>query len=282
MSTEESHEDHGHHLPAVEDWPRGFGEATWWPFLAAIGATGLYVGVALFLLGRGPNAIVAPIVGPAVIIAGVVLFLSGLYLWMYHAFIKAFWSHESPTGGSKLKWGMLLFLASDFGTFGAGFGYYFFVRAGSWTANIPDVMSSLVLVNTAVLVASSFTLHWAHVSLHRENRRQFLLGMIVTIVLGICFVGGQAIEYYGFIVREGFTISSGIFASAFFGLTGLHGAHVIFGTILLLIVFLRGAFGQYSSTRDVSISTVSMYWHFVDAVWIFLVVVIYVGSTVGS
>jgi cytochrome c oxidase subunit 3 len=280
MSTEESHEDHGHHLPAVEDWPRGFGEASWWPFVSALGGAGIYVGAALYIMGQGSDAIVGPAIGPAVFVGSIGLFLVGIYGWLYHAFVVHFWdrgaSHHSET---KLRWGMIAFLGSELATFGAVFTYYFFIRAGTWPPQeLPPLTSSLVLANTALLVASSFTLHWAHVAIRNENRRNFVLGLAVTLLLGIVFIGGQVLEYYEFIIRKGFTLESGIFASAFFGLTGLHGLHVTLGAVLIGIVFIRGLYGQYSSERHTSVSTVSMYWHFVDVVWIFLVVVLYVGA----
>jgi cytochrome c oxidase subunit 3 len=106
-----------------------------------------------------------------------------------------------------------------------------------------------------------------------------LLG--TTLFLGVVFIGGQLLEYYEFIVHEGFTLTEGVFGSAFFGLTGLHGLHVSLGAVLIAILFARALVGQYDAERDTSISTVSMYWHFVDAVWIFLVVVLYVGAEVS-
>jgi cytochrome c oxidase subunit 3 len=130
-------------------------------------------------------------------------------------------------------------------------------------------------------VASSFTLHWAHVAIRNENRRNFILGLAVTLLLGVVFIGGQVLEYYEFIVREGFTLTSGIYSSAFFGLTGLHGLHVTLGAVILGVVFVRALAGQYSAERHVSVSTASMYWHFVDVVWVFLVVVLYVGAEVA-
>ena len=284
MSTEESHEDHGHHLPAVEDWPRGFGEASWWPFVTALGGAGLYVGAALYLLGHGDTQIVGPMVGPAVFVGSVGLFLVGLYGWVYHAFVSHFWSRDrSENGAHSLRWGMLAFLGSELGTFGALFGYYFYIRAGTWPpTNLPPLTSSLVLANTALLVASSFTLHWAHVAIRDGNRRNFILGLLVTLFLGAVFIFGQVYEYYEFIVHSDFTITSGIFGSVFFGLTGLHGLHVTLGAVLIGIVTLRALLGQYSADRHVSVSTVSMYWHFVDVVWIFLVVVLYVGASLGA
>jgi cytochrome c oxidase subunit 3 len=285
MSLEE-HDDHGHgghHLPAVEDWPRGFGEASWWPFVTALGGAGIYVGAALYIMGQGQNAIVGPMLGPGVTIGSIGLFLVGIYGWLYHAFVVHFWdrgiNHHSET---KLRWGMIAFLGSELATFGAVFTYYFFIRAGTWPPQeLPHLTSSLVIANTALLVASSFTLHWAHVAIRNENRRNFILGLAVTLLLGVVFIGGQVLEYYEFIVREGFTLTSGIYSSAFFGLTGLHGLHVTLGAVILGVVFVRALAGQYSAERHVSVSTASMYWHFVDVVWVFLVVVLYVGAEVA-
>ncbi|MDG5776372.1 heme-copper oxidase subunit III [Haloarculaceae archaeon H-GB2-1] len=276
-------DDHGgHHLPAVEDWPRGFGEASWWPFITALGASGIYVGAALFVLGRGEEPIVGSMVGPIAAVASVAVFLIGLYGWTYHAFVVNFWEHGTEShGGTGLKFAMLLFLGTELATFGAGFVYYFFVRAGTWPpagAELPHLVSGLVLGNTAILILSSITLHFAHVALRRNNRDRFIQLLGVTLLLGIIFVGGQILEYYEFIVNEGLTISSGVFASAFFGLTGLHGLHVTMGAILLAIVLIRGVYGQYDAERHTSVTTVSMYWHFVDVVWIFLVAVLYFGA----
>ncbi len=276
--TEDAHDDHHHHLPAVEDWPHGFGEASWWPFVTAIGASGIYVGAALWIIAD----IVGPLTGPAVLVASVGLFLVGIYGWLYHAFIVNFWTREtSAHGHDSLRWGMIAFLGSELATFGAIFAYYFYFRAGAeWTlpATTPDLVNSLILANTAVLIASSFTLHWAHVALRNDDRKNFLRGMGLTLLLGVVFLGGQALEYFEFIAVYGFTVTQGVYASAFFGLTGLHGLHVMLGVVFLGIVFLRGLLGQYSADKHLSVSTASMYWHFVDVVWVFLVVVLYVGA----
>ncbi|WP_410765059.1 heme-copper oxidase subunit III [Haloferax sp. DFSO60] len=278
MTSEEGHDDHGHHLPAVEDWPRGFGEASWWPFVTAIGGAGIYVAAALYVMGIGQTTSVGVAAGSGA------LFLVGLFGWLYHAFVKGFWNRDrSEHDENKLRWGMIAFLGSELGTFGALFGYYFFIRAGTWPPQeLPHLVGSLVLINTGLLVLSSFTLHWAEGALQKGNRQNFLLGLAVTLVLGAIFIGGQVYEYYVFIIEEGFTITSGLFGSAFFGLTGLHGLHVTLGAVLLGIVFVRALRGQYSGERHVSVSTASMYWHFVDAVWIFLVVVLYVGAEIGA
>ena len=138
--TDDSTDDHGHHLPAVEDWPKGFGEASWWPFVTAIGAAGFYIGAALYVLGQNDTfGFVTPMVGPAVFVGSVFVFLAGLYGWVYHAFVKHFWSRET-TGGKGLRWGMILFLGTEIATFGAVFAYYFFIRAGAqWSQAVQHV-----------------------------------------------------------------------------------------------------------------------------------------------
>ena len=278
--TDDSGEEHGHHLPAVEDWPRGFGEASWWPFITALGGAGVYIGAALFLLARGQQPIVGPVAGPAVFVASVGIFLVGLYGWVYHAFVKSYWTAEGH-GALALRWGMILFLGSEIATFSAGFVYYAFIRVGTWSpSDLPHLLGSLVLINTALLVLSSITLHWGHVELKKGNRKNFIVGLGATLLLGVVFIGGQVLEYYEFIRHEGFTLTSGIYSSAFYGLTGLHGLHVSMGAVLIGIVFVRALYGQYSAERDVSVETVSMYWHFVDAVWIFLVVALYAGAEI--
>ncbi|WP_435195309.1 cytochrome c oxidase subunit 3 [Natronomonas sp. EA1] len=285
MSHAEESEDHGHHLPAVEDWPKGFGEASWWPFITALGGAGFYIGAALYVLSTGENPVVSAVYGPAVFIASTFVFLTGLYGWLYHAFVKAYWSADSH-GGVGLKLGMLAFLGSEVATFGAGFVYYFFIRSGAWE-NLPhlvesgNVLSSLVIVNTVILILSSFTLHYAHVALRENDRGRFLGLLAVTLLLGVVFLGGQVLEYYEFIVHENFTLIGGAYNSAFYGLTGLHGLHVTLGAVLLLIVFVRALYGQYSAENHTSVTTVSMYWHFVDVVWVFLVVVLYGGAVIN-
>ncbi len=299
--SDDSSDDHSHHLPAVEDWPRGFGEASWWPFIAAMGASGIYIGVSLVIISTGELPLL-PVVGGGVFLGGVAVFLIGLYGWTYHAFVKAFWEGDNE-GTNTLRWGLILFLCTEVATFGALFIYYFQIRLYEWppadfeviagplvsgtialgSLQIP-IISRLALANTVILVVSSATIHWAHVQLRKENRRNFILGLAVTLLLGVIFLAGQAYEYYEFIVHEGFTLAAAeqaLYASAFYGLTGLHGLHVTMGAVLLAIILIRGLYGQYSAERHTSITTVSMYWHFVDVVWIFLVAVLYIGAAIS-
>lgn len=272
--------DHEHSPPAPSDWPRGFDEASWWPLVTGVGIAGLYFGAALALLASGDDPLVGWTLPPVAIVGGVAVFLAGLYGWTYHGFVGSYWERASAGAGDgiDLRWGMVLFLATDVMTFSAGFVYYFFVRTGPWPpGELPSLLSSLVLVNTAVLIASSVTAHVAHEAIREGHRRRFLVALGVTVLLGVVFVGGQLLEYYELLVVEGVAVTD-VFGSAFFALTGLHGLHVGLGVVLLAMTFARAAAGQFSADRHVAVATTAMYWHFVDLVWVFLVVTLYVGS----
>ena len=249
-----------------------------WPIVAAVGAAALYGGVGLLLAGgslvpRLPLGVVAAVGG--------VLLVVGLAGWAYEAFIADYWA-TSVDRSQMYVGGMVLFLISDVATFLAGFVYYAFVRVGEWPpGELPPLVGSLVLVNTLILVVSSGTMHLAHGALETGDRQRFIGWLAATVGLGVVFVGGQIFEYYEFITHEAFTLSSGVFASAFFGLTGLHGLHVTLGVVLIGILLGRALRGHYTEGRDTSVRTVALYWHFVDVVWVFLVVVLYVGAVVG-
>jgi cytochrome c oxidase subunit 3 len=249
-----------------------------WPIVAAVGAAALYGGVGLLLAG-GSLLPRLPL-GALAAVGGVLLFV-GLVGWAYEAFVADYWTTQADRSRLYVG-GMVLFLISDVATFLAGFVYYAFIRVGSWPpGELPPLVGSLVLVNTLVLVASSGTIHLAHGALEAGRRRRFVRWLAITVGLGVVFVAGQVFEYYEFVVHEEFTLSGGVFASAFFGLTGLHGLHVSLGVVLLGITLGRALRGQYTEGRDTAVRTVALYWHFVDVVWIFLVVVLYVGAVVG-
>jgi cytochrome c oxidase subunit 3 len=252
-----------------------------WPLIAAAGAAGLYGGVAVSILGA-ETALVPPLIGISLAVVGTIVLLAGLAGWIEQAFLAP--TRETlgaPKSRESYVSTTLLFLATDVSTFGALFVYYFFVRIGSWPPEeLPPLLGSLVLVNTAILVASSVTVHYAHESLEDGNRRRFLALLGTTLGLGLVFLVGQAYEYYEFVTAEGFTLASGVFGTAFFGLTGLHGFHVTLGVAGIAVLCWRALRGHYGPARDTSVATVSLYWHFVDAVWLVLVVVLYVGASV--
>ena len=142
--------------------------------------------------------------------------------------------------------GMFLFIASEAMLFGAFFTVYFFVRVvnpdapATWPPPPYHFPIFVAGVNTAILVTSSFTIHWATQAIKRNDRNGLRAGLVLTILLGSAFLLTQMVEY----AHVGFNTSDGAFASVFFGLTGLHGAHVFIGLSLLTIAAVRAFKGQ--------------------------------------
>jgi cytochrome c oxidase subunit III len=172
--------------------------------------------------------------------------------------------------------GMFLFIASEAMLFGAFFTAYFFVRvvnpeAQEWPLPPFHLPVFVAGVNTAVLLTSSFTMHWALQSIKRGNRPAFLAGMVLTFLMGLVFLLTQAIEY----LNVGFNTGDGAFASVFFGLTGLHGAHVFIGLTLLGMVIVRGFRGHFTPEHHHGVELPGIYWHFVDVMWIVVYSVVY-------
>ena len=192
-------------------------------------------------------------------------------------------AHE-PEGMSNESLGIILFIISEAVMFGAFFAQYFYNRilSESWPTQVglPEGFKGvpaypLPVIMTVLLVASGFTAHWAQSAIRRDDRDQFQGWMIVTIVLGLAFLGVQAYEYANFILIDHFTITSGIYGTLFFSLTGLHGLHVTVGAILLIGVMIRGFLGHFSSRSHFGVEGTILYWHFVDVVWIALYATLY-------
>jgi cytochrome c oxidase subunit 3 len=172
--------------------------------------------------------------------------------------------------------GMFLFIASEAMLFGAFFTAYFFVRvvnpdAQAWPPDPYELPVFVAGINTAILVTSSFTMHWAVQSIRRGNRTGLKAGLVLTIALGLAFLLTQAIEY----AHVGFNTSDGAFASVFFGLTGLHGGHVFIGLSLLLFPTIRAFRGHFSPDHYHGVEIPGIYWHFVDVMWIVVYSTIY-------
>ncbi|WP_346838317.1 cytochrome c oxidase subunit 3 [Microbulbifer sp. SAOS-129_SWC] len=135
----------------------------------------------------------------------------------------------------------------------------------------------LPLLNTVLLLSSSFTVHIAHVLLKKNKRKAFNLWLGATVLLGAGFLYCQATEYYEAYEHLGLTLHSGIYGTTFFMLTGFHGAHVTLGTIMLLVMLLRSVIAHHFKPDDhFGFEAASWYWHFVDVVWVGLFIFVYV------
>jgi len=171
--------------------------------------------------------------------------------------------------------GMFLFIASEVMLFGAFFTAYFFVRVAAGTPwptppfHLPVFVAG---VNTAILVTSSFTVHWALQSIKRDNHAGLKAGLLLTFLMGLTFLLTQILEYS----RIGFAPKDGAFATIFYCLTGLHGAHVFVGLTLLAFATTRAFRGHYSAAHHHGVEIPGIYWHFVDVMWIVVYTTVYI------
>jgi cytochrome c oxidase subunit III len=172
--------------------------------------------------------------------------------------------------------GMLLFIISEVMVFGAFFTAYFFIRVVQGDQWFPvrghSLPVAVAFVNTCILVSSSFTLHWAEHSIKNNNRFGLKAGILSTFLLGLTFLFVQVNEY----IHIGFAPHDFAQASVFYGLTGLHGAHVFVGLTLLLMVVVRSWRGHYSPDEHRGVEVPGIYWHFVDVMWIVVFTTVYV------
>jgi cytochrome c oxidase subunit 3 len=194
--------------------------------------------------------------------------------------------------------GMLLFITSEVMFFAGLFAAYFSIRAGYLELNATGQLVhvwpptqfahllnpftlftdtgalNLILPATVILVVSSFTCQWGVWAIRRDDRTGFLRNFAVTLILGITFLLMQAFDYT-VLAKEGMSLGSTTFGTTYFTLTGFHGAHVFGGALMLGVVVYRGMAGQFSAKHHDMVEATSLYWHFVDIVWILLFSVLY-------
>ena len=171
--------------------------------------------------------------------------------------------------------GMFLFIASEVMLFGSFFTAYFFVRVANgtpWPTAGHELPVFVAGINTIILVTSSFTMHWALQAIKRGNRAGLKAGLTLTFLLGLTFLLTQILEYS----RIGFAPYTDAFATIFFCLTGLHGAHVFVGLTLLLAATVRSYRGHYTPEAHYGVEIPGIYWHFVDVMWIVVYTTVYI------
>ena len=172
--------------------------------------------------------------------------------------------------------GMLLFIISEIMLFGAFFTAYFFIRvvadSGWFPLDDKELPKLVAGVNTAVLISSSFTMHWALEGARRGNRRAMQVGLLTTAMLGLTFLSVQINEY----VHIGFAPSDNAQGTIFYGLTGLHGAHVFIGLTLLTFATTRAFRGHFTPKEHRGVEVPGIYWHFVDGMWIIVYTTVYI------
>ena len=172
--------------------------------------------------------------------------------------------------------GMLLFIASETMLFGAFFTALFFVRVAAEPPEWPPAGFELPVfvagINTAILLTSSATMHWALQSIKRGNRVGLQAGLVLTFFMGLTFLLTQLIEYS----RLGWAWHENAFTTTFYGLTGLHGAHVFVGLTLLGMTAIRAFRGHYTPEHHHGVELPGIYWHFVDVMWVVVYTTVYI------
>jgi cytochrome c oxidase subunit III len=176
--------------------------------------------------------------------------------------------------------GMLLFIISEIMLFGAFFTAYFFIRVvghAPWPAHGDEIPLAVAGVNSVILFSSSGTMHWALEGVRRGNRFALKAGLLTTFLLGLTFLTVQVNEY----VHLGFAPHDNAQGTIFYGLTGLHGAHVFVGLTLLAMANIRAFRGHYTPEQHRGVEVPGIYWHFVDVMWVFVFTTLYVLSRQG-
>jgi len=250
-----------------------------WPFVGSLSAFILAVGAVLYFHDSGPW----------VMLIGLMGVLYTMVSWWRDVIIEANSGDHTPVVQLHHRYGMILFIASEVMFFVAWFWAYFdaslypgeaiqFSRTeltgGHWP---PDGIETfdpwhLPLINTLILLTSGTTVTWAHHALLEDNREELKWGLILTVGLGALFTVFQVYEYQ----HAAFGFSGHIYGATFFMATGFHGFHVIVGTIFLLVCLLRAMNGGFTPKQHFGFEAAAWYWHFVDVVWLFLFVVIYI------
>lgn len=273
-----------------------------WPLMGALGLFLLASGAGLWISG------LAPLAGPMVFIFGMLVMIIMLFGWFGNVIQESKSGLYSRQMDRSFRLGMGWFIFSELMFFVGLFGALFYIRllvvpwlggasnnamthAVLWPEFIPEwpllltpggiktsAMSwfGLPLINTLVLLSSSITLYVAHRLLQNNRRNELMFWLGATVLLGVTFLVLQVLEYHHAYQELALTFDSGIYGNTFFLLTGFHGAHVILGTLLLMVMWFRVQRGDFSSAQHFGFQAASWYWHFVDGVWLVLFLTVYV------
>ncbi len=269
------HQNHPYHL--VDPSP--------WPAVGAVSAFALALGAISFMRGNGAWYL-AP---------GGLGVLYTMLVWWRDVIRESNEGFHTRIVQLGLRYGMILFIASEVMFFVAWFWAFFDASLGAdaakqvsrvaftgghWPPKGIEVFDPwhFPLLNTLILLTSGTTVTWAHHSLIHNDRRGLLWGLTLTILLGLTFTCVQAYEYS----NASFSFGGSIYGSTFFMATGFHGFHVIVGTIFLIVCLIRAYRGDFVPEQHFGFEAAAWYWHFVDVVWLFLFFCIYVWGGWGA
>jgi len=271
------------------------------PVMAAIGLFFVILGAGQWINGHGWGA--------WSLLLGMVIWLTVLYQWFGDAISESQSGQYSDRIDVSFRWSMSWFIFSEVMFFAAFFGALYWARNHSlpmlgnldhqvlwpdFKAIWPSAMAGLTAspagtvepfttmgpwpiptINTGILLTSGITLTIAHHALIAGQRAKTIFWMWVTVLLGVVFLGFQAYEYMHAYSELNLKLTSGIYGSTFYMLTGFHGFHVFLGMLMLLIITLRLTKGHFTADRHFGFEGAAWYWHFVDVVWLGLYIVVY-------
>nr|YP_009773374.1 cytochrome c oxidase subunit III [Nierstraszella lineata]QIZ12575.1 cytochrome c oxidase subunit III [Nierstraszella lineata] len=246
-------------------------EVSPWPLTGSLGALFLTVGLASWFHGFSLM----------LFSLGTIIILLTMFQWWRDVIREStFQGYHTQKVSTGLRWGMLLFIASEVCFFFAFFWAYFHsslapsVEVGTmWppAGIFPLNPFQVPLLNTAVLLASGVSVTWAHHALMAGSRLSSIQGLSITVFLGAYFTFLQGGEY----LEASFNISDSCYGSTFFVATGFHGLHVLIGSTFLLVCLIRCMSHHFSNNHHFGFEAAAWYWHFVDVVWLFLYISIY-------
>jgi cytochrome c oxidase subunit 3 len=259
-----------------------------WPFIGSLGALIMAAGGVMYMHGANVSAEQAN-GGGWVFFAGLAAVLFVMVSWWADVIKEANQGDHTPIVQLHLRYGMILFIASEVMFFVAWFWAYFNAAlfpstvesiGGTWPPEGMEVLDPFgwPLLNTMILLCSGTTVTWAHHCVIHGDRKGMIQGLWLTIILGLIFSGVQAYEY----AHAPFGFADNIYTSVFYMATGFHGFHVIVGTIFLIVCLARAYKGAFTPRQHFGFEAAAWYWHFVDVVWLFLFLFVYVWGGWGA
>jgi cytochrome c oxidase subunit 3 len=273
-------------------------EPSHWPIVGSVGMFLLLFGFASFLHGSSM----------LIMLTGAVVVIIMLFGWFGTVINESLAGKYNDQVDTSFRMGMGWFIFSEVMFFAAFFGALFYARMYSvpwlggasnnamthellwsgfeavWPTNGPGDVGGeyspmgawgIPAINTLILLSSGVTVTWAHWGLKKGDRTQLILGLMATVALGFLFLGLQAYEYIHAYHELNLKLTSGIYGTTFFMLTGFHGLHVTLGATMLLVILIRSMKGHFTNEHHFAFEAVAWYWHFVDVVWLGLFVFVY-------
>jgi cytochrome c oxidase subunit 3 len=260
-------------LSQYQSHPYHLVEPSPWPILVSFSLLSFTTGAVMYLQGHQN--------GELLLILGLTLTVTGMGLWFRDIITEGtYLGHHTKQVQTGLIIGFVLFIVSEIFAFFSVFWAFFYASlspaieiGGVWPPLGISALDpfSIPLLNTFLLLSSGAFVTYGHHALIAGNRKGAILGTLFTIILAIIFTALQYVEYS----EAGFTIADSVYGTVFFASTGLHGLHVIVGTIFILVGFIRILNYHLTDTHHIGHEAGILYWHFVDVVWLFLFIAVY-------